>query len=200
MIHVLVMGEATARARLVAELAGDDRLEVVATARPDAPLEVGSGPDVVVAAVDPADERATGIVVGLAGQTGGPAVVAVVDRERRAWTADALRAGVRAVIRRDAPPDELRAAVAAAAAGLVVVPWEADRPDAGEDLGSALTPRELQVLNLLAFGLGNKAIGARLAISERTVKYHIGAIFEKLDVASRTEAVTAALRRGLILL
>src|SRR2546427_10486180 len=63
-----------------------------------------------------------------------------------------------------------------------------------------LTPRELEVLGLLAEGIGNKGIATRLAISERTVKFHIAAIFDKLGVTSRTEAVTAGLRRGLILL
>jgi two-component system NarL family response regulator len=61
-----------------------------------------------------------------------------------------------------------------------------------------LTGRELDVLTLLADGMSNKEIGARLFITETTVKSHLRAIFSKLDVLSRTEAVTAANRRGLI--
>ena len=63
-----------------------------------------------------------------------------------------------------------------------------------------LTPRELQVLRLLADGLPNKAIAQRLAISEHTVKFHVNAIMGKLGVDSRTEAVVHATRLGLILL
>ncbi len=63
---------------------------------------------------------------------------------------------------------------------------------------SELTPREMEVLRLLAQGLANKQIAARLGISERTVKFHVSAIFGKLDAANRTEAVTIAAQRGLI--
>ena len=61
-----------------------------------------------------------------------------------------------------------------------------------------LTPRELEVLRLLARGLPNKQIAAQLAVNVRTVKYHVSAILAKLDVTNRTEAVTVAASRGLI--
>jgi DNA-binding NarL/FixJ family response regulator len=61
-----------------------------------------------------------------------------------------------------------------------------------------LTPRELEVLNLLVEGLSNKAIAARLGISDQTVKFHVGAICGKLGAANRTEAVRRAIRRGLV--
>jgi DNA-binding NarL/FixJ family response regulator len=70
-----------------------------------------------------------------------------------------------------------------------------DEPDVIEE---ALTPREVQVLALLAEGLANKAIADRLAISDQTVKFHVAAILGKLGVANRTEAVRVAVRRGLI--
>ncbi|HKC74673.1 MAG TPA: response regulator transcription factor, partial [Chloroflexota bacterium] len=63
-----------------------------------------------------------------------------------------------------------------------------------------LTPREIEVLGMLAEGLGNKTIARRLGISEHTVKFHVGSIFAKLDASSRTEAVTLGARRGLIML
>lgn len=85
------------------------------------------------------------------------------------------------------------------------------RPPAGDDDGrsgrhgtgpplpaDALTPREIDVLELLAEGLPNKAIAARLAISDQTVKFHVASITGKLGVANRTEAVRQAIRRGLI--
>ena len=61
-----------------------------------------------------------------------------------------------------------------------------------------LTPRELEVLTLLAEGLSNKAIARRLGISVHTAKFHVGALIEKLDAVGRTDAVTQAARRGVI--
>jgi len=63
-----------------------------------------------------------------------------------------------------------------------------------------LTPREVEVLRLLADGLGNKEVALRLGISDHTVKFHISSILAKLGAGSRTEAVTLGIRRGLILL
>jgi two-component system, NarL family, nitrate/nitrite response regulator NarL len=74
-----------------------------------------------------------------------------------------------------------------------------DSPD-DAILYEELTPRESQVLQLLAEGLTNKAIAQRLSISEHTVKYHVNALMGKLAAQSRTEAVVRATRLGLILL
>jgi DNA-binding NarL/FixJ family response regulator len=63
-----------------------------------------------------------------------------------------------------------------------------------------LTPREIEVLGMLAEGLGNKVIAARLGISDHTVKTHVAAIFGKLGVSTRAEAVASAARLGLIML
>ena len=63
-----------------------------------------------------------------------------------------------------------------------------------------LTPREVEVLHMLAEGLGNKTIARRLGISEHTVKFHVGSIFSKLNASSRTEAVTVGVRQGLVML
>ena len=61
-----------------------------------------------------------------------------------------------------------------------------------------MSPRETEVLELLARGKTNKEIAALLSITERTVKFHVSAIFEKLGVTNRTEAVTKAAREGLV--
>jgi DNA-binding NarL/FixJ family response regulator len=66
--------------------------------------------------------------------------------------------------------------------------------------GGALTPREREVLALLAEGVGNKTIAWKLAISEHTVKFHVASIMGKLNATSRTEAVAVGIRKGLILL
>jgi DNA-binding CsgD family transcriptional regulator len=63
-----------------------------------------------------------------------------------------------------------------------------------------LTPREIEVLELLAEGLANKAIASRLGISDQTVKFHVSSIYSKLGAANRTDAVRRAVRRGLIAL
>ena len=75
----------------------------------------------------------------------------------------------------------------------------ADEDDEG-GFEEALTAREVQVLELLAEGLANKAIASRLGISDQTVKFHVASIAGKLGAANRTDAVRRAVRRGLITL
>jgi DNA-binding NarL/FixJ family response regulator len=77
-------------------------------------------------------------------------------------------------------------------------PWSARVDEAIEE--EPLTPREIQVLELLAEGLPNKAIAGRLRISDQTVKFHVSSISGKLGAANRTDAVRRAVRRGLITL
>lgn len=68
----------------------------------------------------------------------------------------------------------------------------------GEPAEEELTPRELDVLTLMSRGLRNKEIAAELSITERTVKFHANAIYRKLDVGGRTEAVSVAIQKGLV--
>jgi len=138
--------------------------------------------------------------------------VVLLDELDGAAGAGALRAGARAVLPRSAAPEEIRAAVRAAAAGLASLPaalagalLDGTSPDGtGAKLvdtrDQILTPRERQVLTLLGEGLLNKEIAVQLDISEHTVKTHLAAIYEKLDVSNRAEAVATGLRRGLIML
>ena len=139
-----------------------------------------------------------------------PLVVVLEDLDGEAG-ARMLRAGARAVLPRSAAPEEIRAAVRAAAAGLASLPaalsgalLEGTPPDGvGAPVDTedhVLTTRERQVLTLLGEGLVNKEIAARLGISEHTVKTHLAAIYEKLDASNRAEAVARGLRRGLIML
>ena len=120
-----------------------------------------------------------------------------------------LAAGARGVLPRDAPPRQLRAALAAAEQGLTVLaqdgngraelPFES-RSDGGEEPVESLTPREREVLRLLAEGLPNKLIADRLGVSENTAKFHVNSILGKLGAESRTEAVVRAARLGLVAL
>ena len=81
-----------------------------------------------------------------------------------------------------------------------VVVAEAGAPEEDWEFEESLTPREIQVLELLAEGLPNKAIAERLRISDQTVKFHVSSISGKLGAANRTDAVRRAVRRGLITL
>jgi len=105
----------------------------------------------------------------------------------------------------------LAAAVHAVAAGLVVIDHTAlstlsfqsrslAHPDIDRLEETTLTAREMEVLKLLASGLPNKTIAARLKISSHTAKFHVASILAKLGAASRTEAVAVGMRRGLLAL
>ena len=75
-----------------------------------------------------------------------------------------------------------------------------DAPPPAPDLVESLTPREIEVLQLLSQGLPNKGIAQRLGISDHTVKFHVNAILGKLGVQSRGEAIVQAVRLGLVTL
>ena len=130
-----------------------------------------------------------------------PVIVLAVDPQPP-WLGEALRAGVRGVLPRDASTAEIAAAIEAAAAGLVVLHPEAVDGAAVRTRevvqGEPLSPREIEVLRLVAEGSSNKAIAWKLSISEHTVKFHLNSILSKMRAGSRTEAVMLGLRRGLI--
>jgi DNA-binding NarL/FixJ family response regulator len=130
-----------------------------------------------------------------------PLLVAVKDEAR---APEMLGAGARGVVHRDADPRRLARALAAAAEGLFVLDEGMgaalipDRP--GLDLPEDLTPREREVLDLLAQGLSNRSIASRLGISDHTAKFHVNSILGKLGAETRTEAVVRAARLGLVVL
>jgi two-component system, NarL family, response regulator YdfI len=134
-----------------------------------------------------------------------PPVILLDAEPQGAWTLQARRAGVRGVLREDATAEELTAAIAATMAGLIVLHPAAliARPAgmAGSrraSEGTGLTPRELEILEMMAEGMSNRRIAVRLGISGYTVKFHVASVLSKLRAASRTEAVTLGVRRGLI--
>jgi len=160
--------------------------------------------DIVVADLEtPADAAA---MIRSLEQGGGAGAIALSDDPDPRWLRSALKAGINAIISREAALEELRLALAAADAGLVLL-----HPTSARNLITAhlpapelsyqheqLTAREQEVLRLLSDGLGNKEIATRLAISEHTAKFHISSILGKLGAATRTEAVTQGIKRGLI--
>jgi two-component system, NarL family, nitrate/nitrite response regulator NarL len=170
-----------------------------------------------------ADDEPTEPTVWLLDEPSGPAIdaltaqrysdsprAAVVLSDEPGMANQLARAGLRgwACLARDADADQLDLAVRSAEAGLVLL----DLPLAATSLAvpapvaataqaiEPLTARELQVLQLVAQGLPNKGIARRLGISENTAKFHVASLCGKLGASSRTEAVTRAARRGLILL
>ena len=161
-------------------------------------------PDVILAELEPPDDDSIAALLALGIGSRPPAIVVLADDAYTAWAAEALRAGIGAILPRQANAGEIIAAVEAAAAGLIALHREAleslllipsSAPRALPALPvQALTPREIEVLSMLAEGLGNKAIAWRLDISEHTVKFHVGSILAKLNASSRTEAVTLAIR------
>jgi two-component system NarL family response regulator len=110
----------------------------------------------------------------------------------------ALRAGAKAYVLKDIAADALVACIRDVLAGKTYLAPAAAAKLAEEVTRVQLTPRELATLRLMADGKSNKEIANELGISDRTVKTHLGHLFEKLGVASRTEAVKIATRRGLV--
>jgi DNA-binding NarL/FixJ family response regulator len=117
-----------------------------------------------------------------------------------------IAAGARAYLLKDAPRAELFKAIRAVSTGeSLIQPVIASRVlDKLAELSKktpaseTLSEREIEVLELMAKGVSNKDIGEQLSITQSTVKTHITSIFQKLNVATRTEAVTTALKRGII--
>ena len=110
----------------------------------------------------------------------------------------ALHAGARGYLLKDLSREELLEAIRAVFAGQRRIPPEVADRLAERMLGPNLTPREIDVLRLMVDGRGNKEIAGALGISEAGVKGHVNGIFGKLGVTDRAQAVTAALRRGIV--
>lgn len=213
---LIVAGYASVRAGLTALLAdapgiaalgtaedvNDALARLIADLRPDALLFDASGDNTDSASL-------TALLPTLAND--GPPLVVLSDRPER----DMMRLAAAelpgwACLRRDADAPQIIGAVRAAAAGLVAldrtlalpnaIPAAPRRPNAGEFPGETLTPREIEVLELMATGIPNKIIASRLKISLHTAKFHVAQILGKLNAESRTEAVTVGARRGYVTL
>ncbi|WP_100839284.1 response regulator [Kitasatospora fiedleri] len=129
-----------------------------------------------------------------------PAVLVLTTYSTDADILAAVEAGATGYLLKDAPPEDLAAAIRATARGETVLA----PPVAARLLGRvragrpSLSPREAEILQLLAEGLPNRRISRRLFISEATVKTHLVHIYDKLGVDSRTSAVAAGLAAGLV--
>ena len=217
MLRVFVVSPLPAvRAGLRALLEGAGDLAVVGEATGVGPLPQ---PDVPGAAVDVivldglAPLEASDLADDRAGAPAEAAVVVLGPAPDGALLPAPTTAPAWAYLAREASVEQIVAAVRAVGAGLVAIDPRAGRhllapatsadtmPDGNEGGATEdLTPREREVLQLVAQGLPNKHIARRLGISEHTVKFHVAAVLAKLGAGSRTEAVHLAARRGLVAL
>ncbi len=211
MIRVLIGARSeVARAGLASLLTADPMFQVVGTFSIDDALTRVEDlqPEIVLLDLDsPSDESLSAAI-----QSGGALVnssVMILTEDPESLAVDVLGSGLRAILPRYATPEEIIAAIQAAATGLVALHPEVFdsmlsriRPGQQSELdpsGQILTPREIEVLRMIADGLGNKEIASKLSISDHTVKFHISSIFAKLGASNRAEAVTLGIRHGLIM-
>jgi DNA-binding NarL/FixJ family response regulator len=197
----VVSADPLSRAGLAALLAGRADLSVAGQAAPDGELRSAIEAADPGAAVWDLGGGSSGLDRLRQAAEGGLPVLALLSAAGQAQ--EALSAGAGGALPRGAPADRIAAALRAVAAGLLVL----DAGSADELLRPApaapaegLTPRELEVLSLLAEGLSNKAIAERLGISDHTAKFHVNAILGKLGAGSRSEAIVRAARLGLVVL
>jgi DNA-binding NarL/FixJ family response regulator len=197
LIRVAIFADTLLRAQNFANLlAEDERLEIVDTRawlRPVGPLQIPMADVILAVAVRLPEQLAEGPPIVLI--SGEPPRQASFTRSIRAWLPE------------HASPAEIAAAIVAAAQDLTALTqaqvrlWlqNVDAVESGERPPvESLTPRERQVLRMMADGLANKEIAAQLAISEHTAKFHVAQILAKLGAATRAEAVTIGIRRGLV--
>jgi DNA-binding NarL/FixJ family response regulator len=195
LIRIAIVADTLARARSLADLlAEDERLDIIevrAASGGTNPPQTSMA-DVIVA---------VGLMRHQIPRTGRP-VLAVADVP---ITQDEFGREVQGWLPADSSPAELTAAVFAIGHNLLVLTpeqrklWLHAQPENGDSvISEALTPRELQVLRMLADGLGNKEIAQQLGISDHTAKFHVAQILAKLGATSRAEAVALGIRRGLV--
>lgn len=213
MISIAVLASSPmAQARLEALVAAHSGWRLSSRPRPAAHMandRTAGDVDADVLLVDPGARRAETVLRTFSRAPRLPPIVLLAGDPVPRDSSRLLRAGVHAILPGDASPTEIAACIEAVAAGLIVLhpsalPAAATKAASahrarGESRTVPLTPRELEVLGMMAEGMGNRAIAQHLGISSHTVKFHIAAVLDKLNVRGRTEAVTAGMRLGLLM-
>jgi DNA-binding NarL/FixJ family response regulator len=193
------------RSGLRSLLAAEERIEILAEAASISELSELDGLDVLLLA---ADELPLAALQAALSQGEPLAVLLLSEQPEAARGLAALPLRAWGLLSPESSEDELIAAVLAVHEGLLAAAPSLMRPLLGpavsragdSELAEELTERELDVLQLLAEGLANKQIALQLNISEHTVKFHSSAIYAKLGVTNRTEAVRRGARLGLLVL
>lgn len=206
---IIGANSAVIRGRLESVLANDRRMELIGSysvERALAQVETLQPDILLLYSGSPVDESLSTMLES----TGAPAGVIIVlltDDPEMFLRSEAIRGGFRGILAPAATPDEILAAIDAAVAGLVVIqpgalesvfPAREDRSDLVSSY-HILTPREIEVLRMVADGLGNKEIAEKLGISDHTVKFHLSSLFAKLGASNRAEAVSLGIRMGLLM-
>ena len=211
MIRVLIVAAAVRTRRALESLLHVRGFEVVGSfAVIEDAADVFAEKDLDATLIDAGDASLENLLEFLqeTGLARGTPVILLLSGASPDVVSHALRLGVRGILLPSPEPQQLGAALEAVVRELVVLGSEAGSPiraaagrtTPADELTEPLTPRENEVLRLLASGLGNKEIAAKLKISEHTAKFHVASILGKLGAASRAEAVSIGMRNGLILL
>ncbi|MER7399866.1 response regulator transcription factor [Streptomyces sp. NPDC000151] len=216
---IIVDDQAMVRAGFAALLAAQSDIDVVGDAEDGArgvELSRRSHPDVVLMDVRMPEmdglEAARQLLSPPPGVVHRPKVLMLTTFDVDDYVYEALRAGASGFLLKDAPPADLISAVRVVAAGeallapsvtrRLIADFARQRPAPRKDRASlrlnGLTPRETEVLELIARGLSNQEIAAELVLAEQTVKTHIGRVLAKLDLRDRAQAVIFAYESGLV--
>ncbi|MFE5628516.1 response regulator [Streptomyces sp. NPDC056543] len=216
---IIVDDQAMVRAGFAALLSAQADIDVVGEApdgRQGVDVARATHPDVVLMDVRMPEmdglAAAREILDPPAGVVHRPKVLMLTTFDVDDYVYEALRAGASGFLLKDAPPADLIAAVRVVAAGeallapsvtrRLIADFTASRPAPRADRAAlrlnGLTPRETEVLELIARGLSNQEIADRLVLAEQTVKTHIGRVLAKLDLRDRAQAVIFAYESGLV--
>ncbi|MFJ8250906.1 response regulator [Streptomyces sp. NPDC094466] len=217
---IIVDDQAMVRAGFAALLAAQSDIDVVGEAadgRQGVDVSRNQHPDVVLMDVRMPEmdglAAARELLNPPVGVVHRPKVLMLTTFDVDDYVYEALRAGASGFLLKDAPPADLIAAVRVVAAGdallapsvtrRLIADFAAQRPSGAARGGQALrlnglTPRESEVLELIARGLSNQEIAGRLVLAEQTVKTHIGRVLAKLDLRDRAQAVIFAYESGLV--
>ena len=204
---LLVDDHPVVREGVATMLRTDGGFEIVAEAStgPEAIEAYGEhAPDVVLLDLELPEMSGVDVVEALHAEWPDPQILVFTAFDDDERIVAAVKAGIDGYLLKGAPRDELFDAIRRVAGGETLLDASVtsrlmDHVRSEED-GEAveLTPREGEVLEQMAGGLSNRRIGEELHISERTVKFHVSSILEKLEVDNRTEAVTVAIERDLV--
>lgn len=178
---------------------GFEEVELLDAPSAEAALADTSGLDPDVILIDPrkTPTDTESVLLQLTRELGSPVVVFTADGGARQLS-DALKAGVKGYVRKDSPPDDLIRAIQAAVGGDFYIDPALSSTIVLEEGNRTLTPRQREILQMLADGMQTDAVARKLGLSTETVRTHTKRILAKLDAATRTQAVAIGIRNGMI--